>query len=388
MMHRQISTSISLFLLWKQRIDCGRQILRYCLTSILLFCFPHFCTLYTGEDHPHAHVFAKPDASDQTLSSSSSPVHEEDIPPPLPHKGLSLAESLSEDRRPYTGEAAPIDKEEDAQHDDSAGSSSYSSKRSGSAHVVGFWIGPPALDGVWKEPASGTALDREFTRSHAALTQWGVVGKAGASCMQPRNCSAFDTTGNWKENALDLQAAKFRCAPSFVIPGTQKGASTFLFHALSRHPQVVPPLRGAHGYKEAGAYVLQNCRRKHNQIGNRVHRFPFLEPDEPFATGDGTVHYMISCPAIPGELVNHSSRIVEEGTLGLLNRSATYLPWTYTISVNLVYVHPSMCLDALLFLECSHVSCCCCSPQSNSSLLIARCGTTLRCALFSRCATR
>ncbi len=52
-------------------------------------------------------------------------------------------------------------------------------------------------------------------------------------------------------------------------------------------PQVVPPLRGAHGYKEAGAYVMQGCKRKPFQIGNRVHRFPFIEPDEPFATGDG-----------------------------------------------------------------------------------------------------
>ena len=72
---------------------------------------------------------------------------------------------------------------------------------------------------------------------------------------------------------------------------------------------MVPPLRGAHGYKEAGAYVLQNCRRKANQIGNRVHRFPFIEPDEPFATGDGTVHYMVSCPAIPGELLRDNPAV-------------------------------------------------------------------------------
>jgi len=81
---------------------------------------------------------------------------------------------------------------------------------------------------------------------------------------------------------------------------------------------VVPPLRGAHGYKEAGAYVLQNCRRKANQIGNRVHRFPFIEPDEPFATGDGTVHYMVSCPAIPGELLRDNPAVQ---TLPLFPRS-------------------------------------------------------------------
>jgi hypothetical protein len=210
-----------------------------------------------------------------------------------------LAESLSADRRPYTGEAATA-----AASDPPRAAREGAARPAASQPAVGVWVGPPALDGVWKEPAAGTEIDRKFTHAHAALTQWGALGQAGASCLQPRNCSAFDTQGAWRENALDLQAAKFRCAPAFVIPGTQKGASTFLFHALSRHPQVVPPLRGAHGYKEAGAYVLQNCRRKHGQIGNRVHRFPFLEPDEPFATGDGTVHYMISCPAIPGELVS------------------------------------------------------------------------------------
>jgi len=72
---------------------------------------------------------------------------------------------------------------------------------------------------------------------------------------------------------------------------------------------VVPPLRGAHGYKEAGAYVLQGCSRRPRQIGNRVHRFPFLEPDEPFATGDGTVHYMMTCPAIPGEIVRDNPAV-------------------------------------------------------------------------------
>lgn len=40
------------------------------------------------------------------------------------------------------------------------------------------------------------------------------------------------------------------CAPSFFIPGVQKGASTFLFAKLSRHPQVLQV--GGGGRRERG----------------------------------------------------------------------------------------------------------------------------------------
>ena len=53
------------------------------------------------------------------------------------------------------------------------------------------------------------------------------------------------------------------CAPSFFIPGTQKGASSFLFHAIALHPQVLLPLKGSQ-YKEPGVY----------------YKFPFLSGEE------------------------------------------------------------------------------------------------------------
>ena len=51
----------------------------------------------------------------------------------------------------------------------------------------------------------------------------------------------------------------------------------------------MPPLRGAHGFKEAGAYVTSGCRRRNFKLGDKLHRFPYVEPDEPFISGDGTV---------------------------------------------------------------------------------------------------
>ena len=258
---------------------------------------------FHGEDHPHQHVFSLDANRGDVAALEADALHaggerEEDRSLPPVAKRTSLAESLQHARRRLLGEAS--------------GGKASGGKASGGGKdgdLLGFWIGPPALDGVWKEPAAGTELDARFAHVHGGLTRWGKIGEGGEACLVPRNCSSFATAGSWAESPVDLQAAKFRCAPSFIIPGTQKGASTFLFHALSRHPQVVPPLRGAHGYKEAGAYVLQNCRRKDKQIGNRVHRFPFLEPDEPFATGDGTVHYMVTCAAIPGEIVRDNPAV-------------------------------------------------------------------------------
>ena len=51
----------------------------------------------------------------------------------------------------------------------------------------------------------------------------------------PRNGSP---EGSKAPENVKAQAA-FQCAPSVFIPGTQKGASTFIFHAISWHPQVV-----------------------------------------------------------------------------------------------------------------------------------------------------
>jgi len=48
------------------------------------------------------------------------------------------------------------------------------------------------------------------------------------------------------------------CAPSFFIPGTQKGASSFLFDALNRHPQVLQVER--EGGREGGKEGVQMKR--------------------------------------------------------------------------------------------------------------------------------
>lgn len=51
--------------------------------------------------------------------------------------------------------------------------------------------------------------------------------------------SCVERSSNGRTTALAAKAqAGFQCAPSVFVPGTQKGASTFLFHAIAYHPQV------------------------------------------------------------------------------------------------------------------------------------------------------
>lgn len=51
--------------------------------------------------------------------------------------------------------------------------------------------------------------------------------------------SCVERSFNGRTTTLAAKAqAGFQCAPSVFVPGTQKGASTFLFHAIAYHPQV------------------------------------------------------------------------------------------------------------------------------------------------------
>lgn len=78
------------------------------------------------------------------------------------------------------------------------------------------------------------------------------------------------------------------CAPSVVVAGFMKSASSFLFHALTKHPNVLPALRGSQ-HKETRCYHYD--RAKPNALLDRAWCFPFVEEGEPFVSVDGTVSY-------------------------------------------------------------------------------------------------
>lgn len=76
------------------------------------------------------------------------------------------------------------------------------------------------------------------------------------------------------------------CAPSIIVAGFMKSASSFLFNTLVKHPQVLSPLIGSQ-LKETYCY-MGNIP---GALRNRMWCFPYISPYENFHAGDGTVYY-------------------------------------------------------------------------------------------------
>lgn len=84
------------------------------------------------------------------------------------------------------------------------------------------------------------------------------------------------------------EASNYICAPSVIVPGAIKAASSSLFGAIAKHPQVLHPLRGSN-FKETGVYMNIPGR---DHFKDRLQAFPFIEADENFVTTDGTLYYI------------------------------------------------------------------------------------------------
>jgi len=87
------------------------------------------------------------------------------------------------------------------------------------------------------------------------------------------------------------------CAPAVFLVGFMKTASSFLYDALIRHPNIVPALCGAQ-YKETNCYKHDangetDSTTSPSRLLQRSWCFPFIEPSEQFITVDGTIAYMI-----------------------------------------------------------------------------------------------
>jgi len=78
---------------------------------------------------------------------------------------------------------------------------------------------------------------------------------------------------------------------NWTSTGTQKGASSFLFAALTEHPQILRPLTGSQ-YKEPGVYLPSYSPQRAEIYEARHQVFPYIEPDESFISSEGTVSYL------------------------------------------------------------------------------------------------
>ena len=96
---------------------------------------------------------------------------------------------------------------------------------------------------------------------------------------------------------------KAACAPTIVVPGFMKSASTFLFSAITMHPQVLPPVKGAQ-LKETYCYHPSPARKlmKDHCV------FPYIDENENYMTADGTVYYATD-PSVAYSLLEDNRNI-------------------------------------------------------------------------------
>jgi hypothetical protein len=160
-----------------------------------------------------------------------------------------------------------------------------------------FWLGSLAFSGKWTSPL---AYMHEGKPSSDALLAEAIAGlrlnnmlstirppKARAnsahdakfanlsrpdesyslkSCSLPQQCHHYSTAFNFSlTSTIYVNKANSRtgietasCAPSILLPGFQKAASTFLFYAISSHPQVLQPLVGKQ-VQVQGVNLLTGC---------------------------------------------------------------------------------------------------------------------------------
>lgn len=182
-----------------------------------------------------------------------------------------------------------------------------------------FWLGSLAWTGSWKSYPyrNATLLGAAARRirllqpfdtwpsapdqckgykpvcSHYArnlsILSTGVSGSSYSSSFLRRS-SAFASSSNAVDLSYGTGIETASCAPSVVLAGFMKSASSFLFHTLTKHPNVLPVLRGSQ-HKETRCY--HHDRAKPSTLLDRAWCFPFVEEGEPFVSVDGTVSYDI-----------------------------------------------------------------------------------------------
>ena len=168
---------------------------------------------------------------------------------------------------------------------------------------------------IVKDSGSGTGLLSSSADSSAsaagAAVSVAAAGMAGAQCKVSTTCHHYSNSlsqlssrrhtgsnGHDGESPLRHDAVSLytyntgmealACAPSVVIAGFMKSATSFLFHALTRHPSVLPALKGSQ-HKETYCYAQDKMQP--DKLLSRSWCYPFVEEHEQFITIDGTVSY-------------------------------------------------------------------------------------------------
>ena len=164
----------------------------------------------------------------------------------------------------------------------------------GAAAGAALWTGPGWHGMSWAPVRAGSALQRLHGRRKLlpGPPALAAARRGNGSCAARLSpCQHFSSS--FPGGAAPAHAAaqaRAKCAPAIVVPGVEKGATTFLFTMLYQHPQLVPPLRGA-GFKESAAYTAR--MKGAAGLWEKVNRFPYIREGEPFVTGDATILNMM-----------------------------------------------------------------------------------------------
>ena len=152
-----------------------------------------------------------------------------------------------------------------------------------------FWLGPKATSGFWPKVAFPPGSLIEAIVSQIDLRKL-AFELPGSPCKTAHLCNSFNPRlgllQDFRKSSYETGMEEVSCSPKVIVPGFMKAASTFLFSAISKHPQVLPPLKGAQ-MKETYCYHASPPRK----LMKRMWCFPYVEPGEHFVTSDGTVYY-------------------------------------------------------------------------------------------------
>ena len=153
--------------------------------------------------------------------------------------------------------------------------------------IRAFWYGSLAWQGLWHllPYKNGTILNAAVETIHLKTNKYMNDDSCSVKCSHYSRNSELLSANNLPYS-YNTGIEEASCAPTIVIGGFMKCASSFLFDALASHPQVLPPLKGSQ-YKEAKAYhPLPPIK-----FLKRAWSFPYVEDDENFAIADGTIFY-------------------------------------------------------------------------------------------------
>jgi hypothetical protein len=156
-----------------------------------------------------------------------------------------------------------------------------------------FWLGNLAYSGKWFHyPYYKGSLLNKASKT-ISLTK--IVNENNPSCrIQHSHYYADSRDTNDRTTGTGTGIEQVSSSPSIILPGFLKSATTFLFNAITTHPQVLPPIKG-HSQIDESCYSPTDIESKQN---TRTWCFPYIAIDEPMASADCSSFYATD-PFVP-----------------------------------------------------------------------------------------